>query len=437
MMNEKQQHLSENTTEQIAVIGMAGMFPGANSVEQFWQNLCGGVESITQFTNHDLKRLGVPDDWLQDPKFVKAGTQIEHFDAFDAAFFGYTPREALLMDPQQRLFLEQSWKAIENAGYNPEGYEGPIGVFAGTSPDSYRALLPSVDYNDTVGRMELMIGSQLDFVATRVSYKLNLKGPSLTVQTACSTSLTAIQLASQSLLSYQCDMALAGGASLSFGPHFGYFYQEGAILSSDGHCRAFDSRATGTVLGQGVGVVVLKRLSEALADGDTIYAVIKGCGINNDGAGKIGYTAPSVRGQAEAIALAHVLSGVSADSITYVEAHGTGTKLGDPIEIAALTKAFRASTSKRAFCAIGSVKTNIGHADHAAGIAGFIKTVLMLLHKKIPPSLHFENPNPEIDFENSPFYVATHLADWKTNAYPRRFNCPSNEIPSEPNGSAE
>lgn len=420
-MNVNNKFQDDDSFEQIAVIGMAGSFPGSDTIDKFWSNLCSGVESIFHLTDDDLKTRNIPKEWLQNPNFVKAGTHIEHFDEFDANFFGYSPKEALWMDPQQRMLLGKSWEALENAGYNPENFNRPVGVFVGTSPNSYYDLFPrALDDSDVISNMELMIGCELDFAATRISYKLNLKGPSLTVQTACSTSLTAVQLACQSLLTYQCDLALAGGASLNPRREWGYFYQEGSILSPDGHCRAFDAKAGGTVISQGVGLVVLKRLSEALAYGDSVYAVIKGCAINNDGALKIGYTAPSVEGQAEVIAMAHAISGISADSITYIEAHGTGTRLGDPIEIAALSQAFRASTPRKQFCAVGSVKTNIGHADAAAGIAGLIKTVLMLWHKEIPPSLHFETPNPEIDFANSPFYVSARLSNWEVNGFPRR-----------------
>ncbi len=399
--------------EQIAVIGMAGIFPGAPDLEAFWDNLCAGVESIERHSAEDLRRAGVPEEWIRHPRFVPAGTSLDGFDCFDAGFFGYSPREALWMDPQQRLFLEVCWHALEDAGYPSEADTGPIGVFAGSSPSRYRERLQvPVDPSEVAARMEVMIGNESDYLATRVAYKLNLHGPALTVQTACSTSLTAVHLACQSLLTYQCNLALAGGASVDPERRWGYFYQEGAILSPDGHCRAFDARANGTVVGQGVGAVVLKRLSEALADGDTVYAVIRGSAVNNDGSGKIGYTAPSVSGQVEVIALAQAVSGVSPETLSYIEAHGTGTRLGDPIEVAALTQAFRATTTKKNFCALGSVKTNIGHADAAAGIAGLIKTVLMLRHKKIPPSLHFQSPNPEIDFAGSPFFVPTRLLDW-------------------------
>jgi len=411
----------EDTIEEIAVIGLAGRFPGARDIDQFWENIRNGIESITRFADQELESQGIPSEWLQDPNYVKAGTVLEDFDQFDAMFFGYSPKEAENIDPQQRIFLETAWEALEHAGRNPGTYDGPIGVFAGSNPNDYLEIFPThSDVTDSAGALEKLIGNEKDFLCTRVSYKLNLRGPSITVQTGCSTSLAAVQLACQSLLNYQCNLALAGGVSVNLRYSRGYFYQEGMIPSPDGHCRAFDADARGTVMGQGVGVVVLKRLSEALSDGDTIHAVIKGVAINNDGALKAGYTAPSVDGQAQVIAMSHVLSGVTADTISYVETHGTGTPLGDPIEIAALTQAFRASTQKKGFCAIGSVKTNIGHADAAAGIAGLIKTVLMLKHKQIPPSLHFKRPNPNIDFENSPLYVATKLCEWQESEFPRR-----------------
>jgi acyl transferase domain-containing protein/thioesterase domain-containing protein len=410
-----------NSFEQIAVIGMAGSFPGSNTLDEFWSNLCQGKDGFLNFSDDELKRAGIPEEWLRDPNFIKVGTRLDHFDQFDARFFGYSGREASLTDPQQRLFIEKSWEALEHAGYGSNGDGASVGVYAGASPSSFRELLPRLDVQrDVLGRMELMIGNELDYLATRVSYKLNLKGPSVTIQTACSTSLTAVHFACQGLLTYQCNLALAGGVSVNIRRPWGYFYKEGGILSPDGRCRAFDANANGTVIGQGVGVVVLKRLSEALADGDTIYAVIKGSAINNDGSSKIGFTAPSVDGQAEVISLAHGLSDVQADSVTYVEAHGTGTKLGDPIEVAALTKAFRATTDKRGYCALGSVKASIGHADAAAGIAGLIKTVLMLKNGRIPPSLYYQTPNPEINFSSSPFFVPTRLEAWSRNGNLRR-----------------
>jgi len=407
---------------EIAVIAMAGRFPGANNLEAFWHNLREGVESISFFTDEELQAAGVPPELYRQPNYVRARGILDQVDLFDAGFFGFFPREAALLDPQHRLFLECAWETIERAGYNPETYPGLIGVFGGVGMNSYllsyvmthgSALEPAEGY-------QLAISNDKDFLATRVSYKLNLKGPSVAVQTACSTSLVAVVLACQSLLNYQCDMALAGGVTLSLPQHSGYLYQEGMILSPDGHCRAFDARAQGTVPGNGVGMVLLKRLEDALAEGDTIYAVIKGTALNNDGALKVGYTAPSVDGQAEVIATALAVANVDPATLGYIETHGTGTPLGDPIEIAALTRVFREKTAAKNFCALGAVKANVGHLDAAAGIAGFIKTVMALQHREIPPSLHFERANPQIDFANSPFFVNTELREWQSHGTPRR-----------------
>ena len=411
----------EDAIEQIAVIGLAGRFPGAKNIEKFWQNLRNGVDSISRFTDQELESLGIDPAVLSNPNYVRAKGELEDIELFDASFFGFSPREAELMDPQHRIFLESAWEALENAGYDPATYPDPIGVFAGASMNDYVFNVYSKEEtDDTADIYQKMIGNEKDFLTTRVSHKLNLKGPSVNVQTGCSTSLVAVQLACQSLLNYQCSMAMAGGVCIIVRQRGGYFYQEGGIPSPDGYCRAFDAKAQGTVLSEGVGIVVLKRLSEALADGDTINAVIKGSAINNDGSMKVSFTAPSVDGQAEVIAMAQALSGVPVDTISYIEAHGTGTSLGDPIEIAALRQAFGASTHKKGFCAIGSVKTNVGHLDIAAGVTSLIKTVLALKHKVIPPSLHFEKPNPNIDFENSAFYVATELSEWKMDGFPRR-----------------
>jgi acyl transferase domain-containing protein/acyl carrier protein len=406
--------------EGIAIIGMAGQFPGAKGIEQFWQNLCEGVESISNFTDQTLISAGIDPAVLNDPNYIKASAILDDIELFDASFFDFNPREAEITDPQHRLFLKCAWEALEGAGYDSQRCESRIGVYAGASFSNYLPFDINRDPIGSVGGFQTLIGKDKDFLATRVSYKLNLTGPSMTIQTACSTSLVATTLACQSLLHYQCDMALAGGVSIRIPQTAGYLYQEGGILSPDGHCRAFDARAQGTIIGNGVGVVLLKRLTEAIADGDCIHAVIKASAINNDGSGKVGYTAPSVEGQVEVIAEAQSLSGVRAETISYIEAHGSGTALGDPIEVAALTKVFRASTHKQHFCAIGSVKTNIGHLDAAAGVASLIKTTLALKHKQIPPSLNFKEPNPEIDFTNSPFYVNTKLSEWQTNGTPRR-----------------
>jgi natural product biosynthesis luciferase-like monooxygenase protein/non-ribosomal peptide synthase protein (TIGR01720 family) len=404
----------------IAVIGMSGIFPGAHNVEEFWQNLRDGVESISRFTDAELELNG--DSALaRDPRYVKSKAILDGVELFDASFFGFTPREAELADPQQRLFLQCAWSALENAGYDTQRFDGSIGVFGGVSFSHYlfANLLSNRDLIDSSGFLQTSIRNRTDHLTTNVAYKLNLKGPAVTVQTACSTSLVAVHLAAQSLINFECDMALAGGSSISLPQKTGYMYQEGGILSPDGHCRAFDAKAQGTVSGNGVGIVVLKRLEDALADRDHIEAVILGSAIGNDGSGKVGYTAPSIEGQAQVIAEAQLVAGVDPDTITYIEAHGTGTKMGDPIEVAALNQVFKEKTNKKGFCAIGALKSNIGHLDTAAGVAGLIKTVLSLKHQTLPPSLHFEQPNPEIDFANSPFFVNAQVRNWESQG-PRR-----------------
>ncbi|MGI2902870.1 SDR family NAD(P)-dependent oxidoreductase [Tolypothrix sp. VBCCA 56010] len=406
----------------IAVIGLSGRFPKAQNIEEFWQNLRDGVESISFFSAQELESAGIDSATLSDPNYVKAAVPLEHIDLFDASFFGYNPRDAEIMDPQHRIFLECACVALENAGYDPQTYSGSIGVYAGSTISNYLFnIYSNPNIRESVSDVEISLGNHPDYLPMRVSFKLNLTGPSYAIQTSCSTSLVAVHVACQSLLNYECDIALAGGISiLDMQPKSGYLYQEDGVLSPDGHCRAFDAKAKGTIFGSGVGIVVLKRLKDAVADGDRIHAIIKGSAVNNDGSLKAGFTAPSVERQADVIAEAIAAAGVEADTITYVETHGTGTPLGDPIEIKALTKAFRTSTQKRGFCAIASVKTNIGHLDAAAGIAGLIKTILALKHKQIPASLHCEQPNPQIDFTNSPFYVSTALSEWKTNGIPRR-----------------
>ncbi|MGB9178609.1 MAG: amino acid adenylation domain-containing protein [Pyrinomonadaceae bacterium] len=418
---EARQDQARQAGEEIAIIGMAGRFPRASSMEQFWQNLADGVEAVSFFSDEELMAAGVDAALLNHPNYVKAGVLLDDIDLFDASFFGYSPREAEVMDPQHRIFLECAWEALERAGHDAEKFKGAIGVFAGAATGSYfYNLLSHPEIIETVGGIQLAIGNDKDHMPTHVSYKLNLRGPSVAVQTACSTSLVAVHMACRSLLDGECRMALAGGIALHSMEKTGYVYQEGGIGSPDGHCRAFDADAQGTISGSGVGIVVLKRLSDALADGDYIHAVIKGSAINNDGSAKVGYTAPSIEGQAEAIRAAQSAAGVDAETINYIEAHGTGTRLGDPIEIAALTQVFRERTSEKGFCAIGSLKTNLGHLDTAAGVASLIKTVLALEHRAIPPSLHFEQPNPALDLDSSPFYVNKDLSEWKTNGTPRR-----------------
>ncbi|HEY0171708.1 MAG TPA: amino acid adenylation domain-containing protein, partial [Pyrinomonadaceae bacterium] len=404
----------------IAVVGMAGRFPRAGNVDEFWQRVAHGDECISFFSDEELAAAGVAPSVLADPDYVKAGGVLEGAEMFDAAFFGYHPREAELMDPQHRVFLECAWHALEDAGYDAERYGGRVGVFGGAGLNTYLYEIGPTLSNSSALRYQAFIGNDKDFVTTRVSYKLNLRGPSVSVQTACSTSLVAVHLACQSLLNGECEMALAGGVAVRAPLRQGYFYEEGGILSPDAHCRAFDKDARGTVFGSGVGVVVLKPLDRALADGDNVYAVIKGSAINNDGSLKLGYTAPSVDGQAEVISEALALSNVEPETVTYVEAHGTGTPLGDPIEVAALHEAFRRRSSGKQFCAIGSVKTNIGHLDTAAGVAGLIKTVCALRHRTLPPSINFAEPNPQIDFADGPFYVNTSLAEWRAGGTPRR-----------------
>ncbi|HSE18134.1 MAG TPA: SDR family NAD(P)-dependent oxidoreductase [Pyrinomonadaceae bacterium] len=406
---------------EIAVIGMAGRFPGAKNLDQFWQNLCEGVESIKFFTDEELLAKGVEARLLDDPNYVKAEAILDDIEMFDASFFDFTPREASLIDPQHRLFLEQAWEALENAGYAAERNQR-TGVYAGESINSYLLsnLYPNRELMESAGGFQVVINNDRDYLATHIAYKLNLTGPALSVQTACSTSLVAVHLACQGLLNRECDMALAGGVSVGVPQGEGAFHQEGGIISPDGHCRAFDAHAQGTVKGNGVGVVVLKRLGDALRDGDTVHAIIKGTAINNDGSLKVGFTAPSIDGQASVIEEALALAEIEPQTVTYIETHGTGTPLGDPIEVAALTQAFRTQTGAKNYCALGSVKTNIGHTDAAAGVAGLIKTVLALEHKQLPPSLNFSHANPNIDFAGSPFFVNTELTGWQTNGMPRR-----------------
>ncbi|MBD2677472.1 MULTISPECIES: type I polyketide synthase [Nostoc] len=419
-MNIPSETYSNNGSE-IAIIGLAGRFPGAKNLEEFWHNLQNGVESISFFSDEELLAAGVDPALITNPNYVKANAVLEDAELFDAAFFGFNPRDAEMTDPQHRIFLECAWEALENAGYNSETYNGSIGVFAGSNLSGY---LLNIYFNqnirNSIDEHQLTIAADKDYLATRTSYKLNLTGPSYAVQTACSSSLVAVHLACQSLLNGECDIALVGGVSVNASRKAGYLYKEGGIKSPDGHCRAFDAKAQGTVSGEGVGIVVLKRLEDTLSDGDFIHAVIKGSAINNDGSNKVSYTAPRIEGQAKVIKTAQVVAEVEPETITYIEAHGTGTCLGDPIEIAALTQAFQSSTKNQNFCAIGSLKTNIGHLDAAAGVAGLIKTVLALKHKHIPPSLHFEEPNPQIDFANSPFYVNNKLSEWKADKHPRR-----------------
>src|SRR5262245_7873474 len=413
---------SRHDTRGVAIIGMACRFPGANSVGAFWANLCGGVESIRFFSDAELLAAGVDAALLREPGYVKAAPVLEGADAFDAAFFEYSPREAVLMDPQHRLFLEVAREAFDDAGYHPESYEGVAGVFAGGGGIVTSYLIAHPGHPALAGQTASIphIGNDKDFLATRVSYKLNLTGPSITVQTACSTSLVAVHLACQSLSAGECDVVLAGAATVRTPQVSGYLAEKGNVHSLDGRCRPFDAAGTGTIFGSGVAAVLLKRLPDAIADGDHVYAVIKGTAVNNDGGRKVSYTAPSVHGQARAMVEALALADVSPDTIQYVECHATGTVVGDPLEIQALTRAFRTGTDRTGFCAVGSVKGNIGHPEQAAGLAGLIKTALALQHRQIPPTLHLVTPNPSIDFAQSPFYVTTVARGWPTGGTPRR-----------------
>ncbi|UCH95066.1 MAG: polyketide synthase [Candidatus Aminicenantes bacterium] len=410
----------KQTGLEIAVIGMVGRFPAAPDLHRFWDNLKKGVEAIGFYSDEELVEAGIDRYLLENPHYVKSGGGVlEDKEYFDASFFGYSNIEAELMDPQVRIFHECAWHALEDAGYDPFSFNGLIGLYAGASFNLYWETLSWLSAKkDILGDFAAWMLIDRDNLCTRVSYNINLKGPSMVVKSACSTSLAAIHIACQAIINGECDMALAGGVTITKLTKAGYFYHEDMIVSPDGHCRPFDAQARGTVGGDGIGIVVLKRLQEAAADGDHIYAVIKSTAINNDGVRKAGYTAPSILGQSEVIDDALHLAAVEPESITYLETHGTGTTVGDPIEIEGLKLTFK--TNKKRFCRIGSVKSNIGHLDSAAGIAGFIKTVLALKHALIPPSLHFETPNSKIDFENSPFYVNNQLSPWKRDGYPLR-----------------
>ena len=407
----------------IAIIGMAAHLPGADGLDAYWQMLVAGSSAIRKLTPEELIAAGEDPAHITRPDYVPYAAPLEGFADFDPEFFGLSPKEAAIMDPQHRQFLEVSWEALENAGHMPEHFPGPIGVFAGCGMGSYFYfnICSNPDLVNDVGMFLLRhTGNDKDFLTTRLSHILDLKGPSVNVQTACSTSLVAVHYAVQALLNGECDMAIAGGVTLEIPQKRGYIYKKGEVLSPDGACHAFDHRAQGTVFGSGAGAVVLRRAADALADGDHVWAIIKGSAVNNDGADKAGYLAPSVGGQAQAVADALALAEVGADTIGYVECHGTGTYLGDPIEVAALTQAFRETTRKTGFCQIGSVKTNIGHLDTAAGAASLIKTALALKNSQIPASLGYEKPNPAIDFDGSPFRVNDRLSDWPDTGGPRR-----------------
>ena len=406
----------DELTDKIAIIGMACRFPGANSVDQYWDLLRSGKSAIKEFSREELIAIGIDADTLDDPDYVKAGAWLDDADCFDASFFGYNPREAAMMDPQHRVFLECASAALDDAGIVTGQDSIQAGVFGGIARNTY--MLDRFSANPEMlhafDDYQSMLSSEKDYIATRVAFKLNLTGPAIDIQTACSSSGVAVHLACQSLLAGDCHIALAGGGRIQVPLHSGYLYQEGGTQSPDGYCRAFDADAKGMVRGSGMGFIVLKRLEEAITDGDSIHAVIRATAINNDGSDKVGFTAPGLKGQAAVIGDALALADIDADDIGYIETHGTGTALGDPIEIAALTHAYREFTDKKAYCPVGSVKTSIGHLDAGASIAGLIKTILALKYAEIPASLNYTRPNPQIDFDNSPFYVNAKTAPWST-----------------------
>jgi phthiocerol/phenolphthiocerol synthesis type-I polyketide synthase E len=419
----KQNSSRQFPSHAIAIVGMAGRFPGARGLDEFWQNIREGVETLETFSDSDLEAARVSEVQRSNPAYVRKGAVLNACDEFDSGFFGYSPREAQIIDPQHRIFLECAWEALEQAGYAGEAIaQKTVGVYGGSSSSTYltEQILLNPAICELMGRYQLMISNERDYLCTRVSYKLGLRGPSLTVQTACSTSLVAVVLACRALIQGECEVALAGGVSLFFPRRAGYLHQAGMILSPDGRCRPFDENAQGTRLCEGAGVVVLKRLSEALADRDTIHSIILGSAVNNDGAGKVGFTAPGIDGQAEVVVSAQTQAGIEPRTIGYLEAHGIGMQLGDPIEIAALTKAFRASTSDVGFCRLGSLKANLGHLDVAAGIASLIKTTLALQNREIPPLVNFRTPNPQLELDRSPFLASAERADWAADGTPRR-----------------
>lgn len=421
MPPDNEDEVSSNLID-IAVIGLSCRFPGADNVETFWSNLVQGVESISRFSKEELRAEGCSEELLENPQYVNARGILNDLDKFDANFFGLNPRDARITDPQHKLFMESVWQALESAGYVPEKTKDIIGIYASMADSSYlkNNLYNNNEFLQNVDWFQTRIATSITTLSTQVSYRLNLTGPSINVATACSSALVAISTACQELIDYNCDIAIAGAVAIYVPQKSGYLYQEGGIESPDGHCRAYDANANGTVFSNGIGVTILKRLEDAVRDGDFIYGVIKGWNVNNDGGDKVGFTAPSVNGQAKCIAGALAFADVTPDSIQYIEGHGTGTTLGDAVELMSLAKVFGAQTSNKQFCAIGSVKTNIGHTDIAAGMASFIKTVLSLNTKMIPATLNYSTPNAKIDFVNTPFFVNSELRKWDFGTMPRR-----------------
>lgn len=415
--------MQENRREQdIAVVGLAGRFPGASSLEQFFENCCQGKETITHFPREAMEKAGIHPNLYTHPDYVPAKGVLEGIDLFDADFFGFSELDANILDPQHRLFLMCAWEALQDAGFTPKQSPARVGVFASTGMSMYlhHNLLKNPDLLTRADEFQLLLGNDKDFLATRVSYLLNLTGPSINIQTGCSSSLVCIHYAIQSILNGECDMALAGGVSITVPQEQGYVYRKDMIGSPDGHCYAFDARAQGTVKSNGVGVVALKPLADAIAAQDEIYAVVRGSAVNNDGSRKVGFTAPNAQQQAEVIKEALMMADVESASIGYIETHGTGTLLGDPIEIAGLKQAFGQSHNHDHHCALVALKSTMGHLDVAAGVASFIRACLAIYHGKIPPSLHFSELNPKISLENTPFYINTRLQDWPSSSWPKR-----------------
>jgi len=416
--NRKKQPLPDSS---IAVIGMAVRLPGAKNISEFWDNLKSGKDVSKMFTNEELIASGVSPEVFNDPDYVRRGMPLEDADCFDAEFFGYHPKEAALMDPQHRIYLQTAYAALQDAGIDPENCEKKIGVFGGIARNTYLVnnVMTHPDYFKSIDDFQLGITLEKDFPATRVAYKLNLKGPAINIQTACSSSGVALHLACQSIRNGDCEMAIVGGGRIQ-PPFAGHLHKEGHALSPDGYCRTFDADANGMVRGNGMSFIVIKKLEVAIADHDQVHGLIRSTAINNDGQDKIGFTAPGISGQSTAIMDAYRRANIDPNTISYIECHGTGTPIGDPVELAGLTTAFKAFTDKKQFCAVGSVKTNVGHLDAGACITGIIKTILAMKHQQLPASLHYNNPNPQINFKDSPFYVNDKLTDWKAEDYPRR-----------------
>ncbi|MBT7672394.1 MAG: polyketide synthase, partial [Proteobacteria bacterium] len=406
---------SDDNQNAIAIIGMSVRLPGASNLADYWDMLLNGKDAIHFFTENELKAAGVPPGQINDPNFIASRGYLAGVDEFDASFFGISPREAALMDPQHRVLMEVAWHAFEHSGYDPDQWDGDCSIFTSAGMNTYLPfnIFTNPGLVNEVGGFQLSIYNDKDFVPTRIAYALNTKGPAIDIGTACSSSLVGTHLACQHLLSYQSDLALVGGVTVHLPQETGDLVEAGSAYSPDGHCRPFDASPSGLVDGNGAVAIILKRLDDAVQDRDTIHAVIKGSAINNDGSEKVGYSAPSIQGQTQVIFEAQALAQITADQISYVEAHGTATPLGDPIEVAGLTQAFRETTDDTQFCGLGSVKSNIGHVDKAAGLAGLVKTVLGLKHEVMPPTANFKSPNPRLKIEETPFFVVAQPQPWE------------------------